>query len=53
MTGDLGENVLMECQRKDRLKLAKDCVGGKEVDSASVNNLVKKFGCVGEERDRK
>lgn len=38
---------------EDRLKLTKGCVGGKEVHTASINNLVKKFGSVGEERDRK
>lgn len=31
--------------------MAKECVGGKEVDQASVTTLVKKFGCVGKERE--
>lgn len=38
---------------EDRVKLAKECMGGKEVHTASVNNLVEKFGSAGEERDRK
>lgn len=38
---------------EDRLKRPKECVGGKEVRAASINNLVKKFGSVGGERERK
>lgn len=32
---------------EDRLKVTKECVGGKEVDTTSINNLVKKLGSVG------
>lgn len=36
---------------EDRLKRTKECVGGKEVHAASINNLVEKFGSVGGERE--
>lgn len=48
--GDLGENHLMECQGKKTNESWLRRVGDKEVDTVSVNNLVKKFGCVGRER---
>lgn len=41
--GDLGENHLMECQGKKTNESWLRRVGDKEVDTVSVNNLVKKF----------
>lgn len=37
---------------EDGLTLAKECVGGKEVDTATVNNFAKKSGSVGVGEER-
>lgn len=53
VTGDWWEHFNGVSGGEDRLKRTKECVGGKEVCAASINNLVEKFGSVGGERERK
>lgn len=50
VTGDLGENNVMESQGKKTNQSWLRSVGGEEVDAVSVNKLVMKLGCVGGER---